>query len=594
MHPDIPSGNEAEWLRCARDSYYFCTKYCRSIDPETPDFPAKLFTSSEAMRFWLWQFRQSRSIGCKSRRMRFSNTIAVDALHRAIFSIGTAGLFLSKNAGAAGFGGSDQTGSEARGDFSGLLGRVDYMRANLPEWLRVPATPSKKSGEDSLTFEITSNGGRVPSIIYARSSKVTSAESLGLNAVWSDEVGIQKDAQQRHNSVSPTLGGKGTLSYGGTPRERGFHYRACFGLTSSDQDIAGHIAYVTPPYSYWNDRFPKDKKKIAIWKHAKEVRPGIWLGEVKGWYVWFVHYSADPDKRSRKWGDRQWEGYDTNRGGWLLHFEMDWWASEADEGALVPSWSSQNIRDDCVYDPELGTVYRFLDPGGTGACCVFAQLAGDENQQLRIFDCYAPLNVGIETFRDEIIRRSVNYGKWFKNYGDRGGTFKSDMTREKSLRCSFDALEESFMGECERNRVPKTEALIEYKEIGSLNAQVLVDAKVGQRLEPSRNALSGEPGLIVHPLKAGLVLDALAGKLPKGPGGKRKRDGRLEHPYDAVKIGISHLWPDINAILSYVPRISIYTKPLSKHEQWLKFVRERGMNQDAVAGGPKKIVTEAF
>lgn len=588
MNTVLTPEQQVEYQRCAHNELYFWYNYCRTFDAHDPLHKAKLMRRRPQWDFLAWAFNRPKSCGSKSRQIGASWGAASDALYRAKFGPGLRGLMLSDVEGKAGFGGSDVEGASEKGDEGGLLGKVSLLHRNLPEWMHMLETSSRRAGATNLTFTKGVGADASRAVIHARSSKTSAVQSLTLNAVWVDEAGLQRDLQKRVNGIGPALGTEGTLSLFGTPDNREAHYRTYFGIKDSDEVPDTKTVY--PPFSYWNIKFPNDKKGILVPSRAKEWKPGIWYWITdEGWLGYAIHYSADPDHRSVEWAEPEFSRTDLN--GWLLHYELDWWATEAGERGVCPSWTTANIREDCVYDPNLGTVIRTWDPG-TKPAVIFSQL-GIRQQQDRCFDVYAPsTEISTLKFSQGAVERSKQYGTWFRNFGDKGGRNRSDMTLDSNEKTSFDIIEGQLLEEAKRNGVPREMAFIETKEIGSINAQEIVTAKVGQRLEATEQAPNGEPGVIVHP-KASLVIDALGGKLSVDKRGKRRREGRLEHVYDAEKIKLTHLFPRISEIISYTVPLEAKKEVKTPYQAFLDSVKGdfEQLDEDNANPKPSDIIT---
>lgn len=152
----------------------------------------------------------------------------------------------------------------------------------------------------------------------------------------------------------------------------------------------------------------------------------IWINPKNKFTVVQLHYTADPDKRSKEFKESIRSSMPIRQ--YMMEYELNW---ETWEGLPVyPDWDQAHHGSKDIIKPQAGLpLLRGWDFGLTPACIV-AQL---QEQTLVILKEYTALNMGADRFSDLVLRDCTKrFSNWadkkhqWKDFIDPSGEFRKD------------------------------------------------------------------------------------------------------------------------------------------------------------------------
>jgi len=148
-----------------------------------------------------------------------------------------------------------------------------------------------------------------------------------------------------------------------------------------------------------------DKKRLTGTKD-KPLRPceGVrqWTTS-KGWSVFEIHYTADPDKRSEEWKQSALDSMPDLQS-YNREFEIDWTSTTG--LAFYQAFYKKNIEEPGYYvrvqnvPAPPAVIYRGFDFGFRRPACVWAYQ--DRDGRLRVLREFSPQNMDVYEFRDTV------------------------------------------------------------------------------------------------------------------------------------------------------------------------------------------------
>ena len=375
-----------------------------------------------------------------------------------------------------------------------ILGRARFIRKHLPAFL------VQKSSAENTSLESYVNGSTLEAIPEGPDivrGKVPSA-------MFCDELGFQENGGENWDAAVPSAAKLWGVS---TPNGHEFMYR------QADHDRP------------WD-----------TWRTWPELYPGI-HGYVnrRGVLLVFVHYTADPTKRTKDFQDEAPKGYTDYRrylremeGNFTLHEGLGVFANEFSEARHVVPKYVPNAR---------AALYRGWDFGYNGQAVSFAQF--NNEGQLAWFDQVIYKAVPLEKVIQEVMRRTA---QWMAEA--RGLDFGFDPEGRSVTPHILDygdpsAGSHNSRGETDRALLSKFNIkLISKRTTG--RKRDLVDG-VRHLLLPRSD---GRPGLIVakntpemHHVIAGLSGGYHYNKPPEGKAERElpEKDGFYDHIFDGFQ-----------------------------------------------------------
>ncbi|HUR99066.1 MAG TPA: hypothetical protein VMZ26_13450 [Pyrinomonadaceae bacterium] len=363
-----------EFLRCIRTQ--------DQADRTTPIKPFPVDLDYIRLYSQIWPRERFLAVP-KSRRMIMTWTNICLYLWDTMFNVGRAQAFVSKK----------------EDDSDELIKRCVFILQNLDE-RRLPKELIPK-WEDKYGFlnfpEINSN-------IRGFAQGADQLRQFTFSGILADEMAFWEDAQKMYSGAFPTLegGGRFTAVSSGAP---GFFKKLVHDTIDSGDD---------------NVSVPQSIRKYPI--------PGIevWRNPKNKFFVFQLHYSANPHKRSSEWRAAAKSGMPLAQ--WNQEYEIQW-----DSFAGMPVYPDFDSKRHLIHEPPRAIpglpLLRGWDFGLTPACIV-AQLVED---QLFVLREYTETNMGAERFSEKVLSAcAVEFPGWsdprknWRDFIDPSGAFRKD------------------------------------------------------------------------------------------------------------------------------------------------------------------------
>lgn len=268
---------EMEWRKCSANPWYFIRNYLRTQDELDPVSPYKQFPDLQYLKLLTEYLRTALVlIIVKSRQMMVTWILSAYYLWDAVFLQGRRHFLQSE----------DQDKSNA------VLARIALLWESMPGWMkaRAPAVFHASHGRLQLS---RSEFIAVPQGAHA--VRMYTASSL-----WSDEVGIQKDAAKTWKAIRPIVHGRGGAR--GQIRLTGTPYEGWFEVAAHDQ-----LTTENPPGPVYIVELCEGMKVMQL---ASSGHTRIDL-----------HYRADPEKRAPEWREEAHRGISEEA--WEQEYELN-------------------------------------------------------------------------------------------------------------------------------------------------------------------------------------------------------------------------------------------------------------------------------
>ena len=342
----------------------------------------------------VWQVRKLIAIP-KSRRMTCSWNFISLYTHDTLFNKGRFNGFVSKK----------------EDDAADLVSRAEFIYFQIPEW-RIPRAllPKLRNGKMSksppiLEFEDTN------SKIQGFPQGAGQLRQYTMSGLLGDECAFWEQAQQFYSASKPTLDGGGRMTLISS-RSPGFFKKIVF-----DKLDAMDLTF-------------KEEPPAPVKKPMEGVE--IWENPLNKFTVIDLHYTANPEKRSKEWREAIKSSMPIRD--FLMEYEKSWQTYEG-----KPVYEDFNRPLHVVpgtIEPEPGIPLILGWDFGLTPACVIAQLVG---RQLRILEEHVESNGSIMKLGPVVWQHlSLNYRPWLANqehliynYVDPAG-FQKSQTDEKT------------------------------------------------------------------------------------------------------------------------------------------------------------------
>jgi hypothetical protein len=243
-------------------------------------------------------------------------------------------------------------------DSAYLLGdnRLMFMYHHLPEghaWPAVTHIIRGKRGYSEVSF---SNG----STVYAVSEGPDQLRQYTASHVYCTEMAFWDWAEGTWNSLRPTIegGGKITIDSSANP---GFFCRLVTGDIGSDKQTGD--------------------------TESHDTIPGVHEYRRNGAYIARIHYTADPDKRSQEWKEKEKAGATAE--GWEREYEINWIVSS--DPKYYPEFCfERHVAQESLHPLPGRALIRGWDYGLTPATVIAQTTAKGQIMllsELQSFDC---------------------------------------------------------------------------------------------------------------------------------------------------------------------------------------------------------------
>jgi len=250
----------------------------------------------------------------------------------------------------------------------GLMGRMRYMRQNLPEQLQPIVL------EESKSTEVYANGSTIMSIPQGEDI----IRSLTASAVFMDEIARHPNGEAAWTAALPTIRGGGKLWGITTPNGREFCYKQA------------------------DERLPWEK-----WEEWPEVMKGLYgYQNTKGMFLIALHYTADEEKRSPEYQIEARRGY-TNINFYRQENELDF-SLQPGEGVYAKEFDAElHMLEKNYRVNQFMPIYRGWDFGYNGQAVSFFQ--HNNRGQLVWFDQIFFKRMALPLVCQEVNRRTFSH-----------------------------------------------------------------------------------------------------------------------------------------------------------------------------------------
>lgn len=210
------------------------------------------------------------------------------------------------------------------------------------------------------------------------------------SGILGDECAFWADAQEMYAGAKPTLEGGGRFVMISSPGP-GFFKRLVHDQLDSVKEFDAE--------SLMNGKKRSPMEGVQVWKNSSNK-----------FFVFELHYTADPKKRSKEWIANEKAGMPLRD--WNREYELHW---DSYEGLPVYADWNKRVHSKDNLEPEIGLpLLRGWDFGLTPACIV-AQLQG---RKLIVLYEFTALNMGVERFSDLVLPQcAILFPAWGSGRG---------------------------------------------------------------------------------------------------------------------------------------------------------------------------------
>jgi hypothetical protein len=254
----------------------------------------------------------------------------------------------------------------------GLMGRVKFMRRNLPPHLQPHILD-----EPSKSTEVYSHDFGMSSTLMAIPQGEDIIRSLTASRVFMDELAFHPNGERAWTAALPTVRGGGKLWGVTTPNGREFCYLQA-----------------------------DDRLKWENWREWPMAMEGLYgYTNTNSVQLLALHYTADAAKRSYDYQDNLRRGY-TNVKYYRQENELDFSVEAGDPVFPEFTRTSHLLKSRYVVNP-MAPIYRGWDFGYNGQACVFLQ--HNSRGQLVWFDTVFFQGKALSLVCQEVIRRTLQH-----------------------------------------------------------------------------------------------------------------------------------------------------------------------------------------
>lgn len=341
------------------DPWYFLEHCVFTLDQVDKKRPIKQFPSQypHTQLFTMTWLHEPLLVVPKSRRMQMSWTCIALHLWDTMFGVGRCSIFQSKK--------------EESSD--NLIERAKFIIEHIPED-QIPKDMIPKWNKTYCKLDFPETHSQIIGIAQgAGQLREHTASSLLF-----DEFAFWDDDEETYSAALPTIEGGGRCTILSSARAGAHMEKIVFDRLDEDQvDSAEKKALREQPLH----KFPMEG--VECWKNPGNL-----------FFVFQLHYTANPNKRSDDWKNFT-KGKLSNKR-WQQEYEISW--DSVAGKPVYPDFSKKlHLRIDLEPEPGL-PLLRGWDFGLTPACVV-GQLQG---RQLVILYEFIGLNMGIKRFCEEV------------------------------------------------------------------------------------------------------------------------------------------------------------------------------------------------
>jgi hypothetical protein len=346
-------------------------KAVRTLDEVNRDAPIRHFPTDLEYIDWYIEFwmRENLLAVPKTRRMKMSWINIALFLWDAMFHEGRNLAFVSKK----------------EDDSDELVKRATFIYDHLDESiLPKELLPRKDVKFNSLAFP------EINSRIRGYPSGADQLRQYTFSRILGDECAFWPDAQEMFAGSKPTLEGGGQIVMISSPGP-GFFKR----IVHDQLDHQGEF----------------DAQAVLAGRKKSPMQGvNVWKNPTNRFFIFELHYSADPAKRTEAWKAEAKAGLPIRD--WMREYELHW--DSYDGLPVFPDFSRQvHVKKDLK--PQFGLpLLRGWDFGLTPSCVV-AQLQG---RQLVVLREFTSMNMGADRFADLVLPQMEVFFPQWRGKGD--------------------------------------------------------------------------------------------------------------------------------------------------------------------------------
>ena len=342
----------AKLTEIIKDPWVFAEECCYTYDPQDQKNPVKKFPAHfKYLKIYFRTWQQKRMLAVpKSRRMFLSWATLILYLHEAMFRPGKKMAFVSKR----------------EEDADELINRVEFILKKIQEMGLLPPDLMPKYKRTYCLLDFYEIG----STIEAYPSGSDQLRMHGFSGIMGDEMAFWPFPEKMYASAMPTIEGGGRFTAISSPAP-GLFKDLVFDALKGNDGAGGSKQIVDA------------MQGVKIWQNPKN-----------SWWVFELHYTANPAKRDPAYIDIMRRSMPKSQ--FMQEFELQW---ESYIGSPVyPDFNIKHLSRNI--HPELGLPLLIGFDFGLTPAAVICQAQG---QKLVVIKEYTAVNMGIKSFLDKIV-----------------------------------------------------------------------------------------------------------------------------------------------------------------------------------------------
>jgi hypothetical protein len=372
------------------DPWEFCSKCVFTLDQADKKQPIKPFPAHyEYLKHYVRLWHKTNKLAVpKSRRMFISWVNISLFLWDSMFNIGRNNAMVSKK----------------EDDADDLIKRAKFIYDHIPETM-IPRDMLPKCDYTFGKLKFP----ELDSILQGFPQGADQLRQFTFSGIMGDEMAFWESAEAMYAASFPTLEGGGRFVGVSSPGP-GFFKRLVFDKLEETGNTAATETI--------------DRKAIFPMEGVE-----IWRNPKNKFYVFQLHYSANPVKKDPKYREEIKSAMPIRQ--YMQEYELQWDSFEGK--AVYADWKKSLHASKKPLHPEFGLpLLRGWDFGLTPAC-VIAQLQGDQLVVLREF---TEVNMGVERFSTKVLQHlRTLYPHWAASrdwieFIDPSGNFRKDTTED--------------------------------------------------------------------------------------------------------------------------------------------------------------------
>lgn len=358
------TGAEAiRYAKIVKSPWEFAKECVYTYDPQDSGNPIKKFTPYKYLYIFFLFWTQKRMCAVpKSRRMFLSWAVLILYLWDTMFHRGRFTAFVSKR----------------EEDADELLKRVVFILDQIKERGLLPPDMIPKYVKTYCRLEFPDLDSRI--VGYPSGSD--QLRMHGFSGIMADEMAFWPFPEKMYAAAAPTIEGGGRF-------------------TAISSPAPGLFKDIVHDQLKGNENESSERKIEAPLQGVK-----IWQNPNNRFWVFELHYTANPDKRDPKYSELM--KASMPRAQYLQEFELQW---DSYVGSPVYPDFSKKVHVRRGLDPELGLPLLIGMDFGLNTSAVICQL---QRNRLVVLREYVSSNMGTKRFLDQVLipNLKVHYQRW--------------------------------------------------------------------------------------------------------------------------------------------------------------------------------------